>query len=100
MKVLTKAEAQVMRILWALEKGLVKDVMHEFDSPKPAYNTVSTTIRTLEKKGFIGHKAYGRTHEYYPLVHKDKYIKFYLDNVLKDYFNGSFRNLEAFYKRK
>ena len=76
MKELTKAEDEVMQILWKLGKGFVKDVMEEMPSPKPAYNTVSTIIRILEKKGFVGYKAYGKTNEYYPLVPKDRYSKF------------------------
>ena len=70
MKELTKAEEQVMQILWKIEKGFVKDIIDSMPKPKPAYNTVSTIVRILEKKGFVGHNAYGKTHEYYPLVSK------------------------------
>lgn len=97
MKELTKAEDQVMQILWKLGKGFVKDVIDEMPAPKPAYNTVSTIIRILEKKGFVGYKAYGKTHEYFPIVPKDRYSKFYLNNFLKGYFNGSFHNLVSFF---
>ena len=96
-KELTKAEDEIMQILWKLGKGFVKDVIEEMPNPKPAYNTVSTIIRILEKKGFVGYKAYGKTHEYYPLVPKDRYSKFYLNNFLKGYFNGSFQNLVSFF---
>ena len=66
MQELTKAEEQVMQILWMLERAFVKEIVEEFPDPKPAYNTVSTIIRILEKKGVVSHKAYGNTYEYYP----------------------------------
>jgi predicted transcriptional regulator len=97
MKELTRAEDQVMQILWKLGKGFVKDVIDEMPQPKPAYNTISTIIRILEKKGFVGYKAYGKTHEYYPVIPREKYSKFYLNNFLKGYFNGSFQNLVSFF---
>jgi BlaI family penicillinase repressor len=97
LKELTKAEDQVMQILWQLERGVVKDIIEKMPNPKPAYNTVSTIVRILEAKGFVGHKAYGKTHEYFPLVTKDKYSKFYFNNMLKGYFGGSFNNLVSFF---
>jgi BlaI family penicillinase repressor len=97
MKELTRAEDQIMQILWTLKKGFVKDIVEKMPHPKPAYNTVSTIIRILEKKGFVGYKAYGKTHEYYPLIPKEKYSKFYLNNFLKGYFEGSFQNLVSFF---
>lgn len=93
---LTRAEEEVMQILWKLGKGFVKDIVEEYPDPKPAYNTVSTIIRILEKKGFVNHKAFGKTHEYYPLVIKDEYRKFYLNTMLKNYFGGSFKQLASF----
>jgi BlaI family transcriptional regulator, penicillinase repressor len=99
MKELTKAEDQVMQILWQLEKAFVKDVVEQMPAPKPAYNTVSTIVRILETKGFVGHTSYGKTHEYYPLISKEKYSKFYLNNMLKGYFNGSFQNLVSFFAK-
>lgn len=100
MKELTKAEDQIMQILWKLEKGFVKDIMDHLPEPKPAYNTVSTIVRILEKKGFVGYKAYGKTHEYYPLVAKEMYTRFYLNNMVKGYFNGSFQNLVSFFAKE
>jgi BlaI family transcriptional regulator, penicillinase repressor len=100
LKELTRAEDQVMQILWVLEKGFVKDIIEHMPDPKPAYNTVSTIVRILETKGFIGHKAYGKTHEYYPLVSKERYTKFYLNNMIKGYFNGSFHNLVSFFAKE
>jgi BlaI family transcriptional regulator, penicillinase repressor len=100
LKELTRAEDQVMQILWKLEKGFIKDIVEEMPEPKPAYNTVSTIVRILETKGFIDHKAYGKTHEYFPLITKDKYTKFYLNNMIKGYFNGSFQNLVSFFAKE
>jgi BlaI family penicillinase repressor len=99
-KELTKAEDQIMQVLWKLEKAFVKDIIEELPKPKPAYNTVSTIIRILETKGFVDHTAYGKTHEYFPLVSKEKYTKFYLNTMLKGYFNGSFQNLVSFFAKE
>lgn len=99
-KELTRAEDQVMQILWKLEKAFVKDIIDRMPEPKPAYNTVSTIIRILETKGFVDHKAYGKTYEYFPLISKEKYTKFYLNNLIKGYFNGSFQNLVSFFAKE
>jgi len=100
LKELTKAEDQVMQILWTLEKGFVKDIVEKMPEPKPAYNTVSTIVRILETKGFVDHKAYGKTHEYFPIITREKYTKFYLNNLIKGYFNGSFQNLVSFFAKE
>ncbi|WP_276373733.1 BlaI/MecI/CopY family transcriptional regulator [Chryseolinea sp. H1M3-3] len=100
MKELTKAEDQVMQILWRLENAFVKDIVEEMPEPKPAYNTISTIVRILETKGFVDHKAYGKTHEYFPIISKEKYTHFYLNNLLKGYFNGSFQNLVSFFAKE
>jgi len=100
LKELTRAEDQVMQILWQLQKAFVKDIIEYMPEPKPAYNTVSTIVRILETKGFVDHKAYGKTHEYYPLVSKGRYTKFYLNNMIKGYFNGSFQNLVSFFAKE
>lgn len=100
MKELTKAEDQVMQILWKLGKGFVRDIMEELPEPKPAYNTISTIVRILETKGFVDHKAYGKTHEYFPIITKEKYTTFYLNNMIRGYFNGSFQNLVSFFAKE
>ncbi len=97
MKELTKAEDQIMQVLWKLKKAFVKDIIEQLPSPKPPYNTVSTIVRILEKKGFVGYTAYGKTHEYFPLVPQEKYTHFYLNNLVKGYFGGSFQNLVSFF---
>lgn len=100
MKELTKAEEQVMQILWELQKGFVKDILAKIPEPKPAYNTISTIVRILETKGFIGHKAYGKTHEYFPLIEKSDYSNFYLKNFVSNYFGGSFQKLVSFFAQE
>lgn len=97
---LTRAEEEVMQILWALGKGFVKDLVERYREPRPAYNTVSTLIRILEQKGFVSHTAYGKTHEYFPLVSKDEYRRQFLNNMISDYFSGSFKQLVSFFARE
>jgi BlaI family penicillinase repressor len=93
MNTLTKAEEQVMQILWDLEEGFVKDLLEHFPDPRPAYNTVSTIIRILEKKGFVGHRSYGKSHQYHPLVSRDDYRTERFSNLMKDYFNNSMKQV-------
>jgi predicted transcriptional regulator len=97
---LTKAEEQIMQYLWDMKAGIVKDIRDRFIDPKPARNTVSTVVRVLEKKGFVGHKAYGNTHLYYPLVSKEEYSKNQLFRLLDGYFNNSFPALASFFAKE
>ncbi len=100
MKELTKAEEQVMQLLWRLEKAFVKDIIEKIPEPKPAYNTVSTIIRILEKKGFVGHNAYGKTHEYFPLVSRKEYTRSFMKNFMRNYFSGSFQEMVSFFAKE
>lgn len=100
MKELTKAEDQIMRVLWKIQRGVVRDIINQLPEPKPAYNTVSTIIRILEKKNFVGHKAFGKTHEYFPLISKSEYSRFYLNNFVSGYFGNSFQNLVSFFAKE
>lgn len=93
---LTRAEEEVMHVLWALKKAFVKDILFCFEEPKPAYNTVSTIVRILEEKGFVSHKAFGKSHQYYPLISKEDYSRQILKNLTKGYFSNSFKNLVSF----
>jgi predicted transcriptional regulator len=99
MRALTRAEEQIMQILWDIEKGFVKDILEKMTEPKPAYNTVSTIVRILERKGFVNHKAYGKSHEYFPIVSKDEYRSFYIKNLLSGYFSGSFSKMASFFAK-
>jgi BlaI family penicillinase repressor len=94
---LTRAEEQIMQVLWDLEKGMIHDILGRFPEPRPAYNTVSTIVRILEQKGFIGHKAYGRTHEYFPLIEKKDYTRSYFRSFISNYFSNSFHSLASFF---
>lgn len=100
MKELTKAEEQVMQILWQIKRGFVKDILEKMPDPKPAYNTVSTIVRILEKKGFVGYTAYGKTHEYYPLIEKKDYSNYFLKSFIGSYFGGSFHKLVSFFAKE
>jgi BlaI family transcriptional regulator, penicillinase repressor len=99
MRELTRAEEQIMQILWDIERGFVKDILEKMSEPKPAYNTVSTIVRILERKGFVNHKAYGKSHEYFPIVSKDEYRSFSIKNLLGGYFSGSFAKLASFHAK-
>lgn len=93
---LTKAEEQVMLILWELKEALVKEVIDKMSEPKPAYNTVSTVIRVLEGKGFVNHKAIGNTYIYFPLISEANYRNFAFDKVMNTYFDNSYQSLVSF----
>jgi BlaI family penicillinase repressor len=96
-KELTRAEEEIMQVLWRLRKAFVKDIIEELPDPKPAYNTVSTIIRILEKKGFVSHRAFGKTHEYFPLVARDDYKKRFLKSFMKRYFGDSLQEMVSFF---
>lgn len=99
MKELTRAEEQIMHVLWGLGQGFVKDIIERLPCPKPAYNTVSTIVRILEKKGFVGHEAYGKTYRYHPRVAKKDYTQAFLRHFIKDYFDDSYQELVSFFAR-
>jgi BlaI family transcriptional regulator, penicillinase repressor len=96
-KQLTKAEEQVMHYMWDLGKGFLKDIVDRFPMPKPAYTTVSTVIRVLVKKEFLGYHTYGKAHEYYPLISKSTYLKGRMKKMLSNYFDGSPAQLVSYF---
>lgn len=96
-KELTRAEEQIMQVLWDLKKGFVKEVIDRLPEPKPAYNTVSTIIRILETKGFMAHEAFGKSHRYYPTVSKEAYKSFATGKLLNSYFGNSVENMFSFF---
>lgn len=100
MKELTKAEEQVMQVLWKLDGAFVNEVIEQLPEPKPAYNTVSTIIRILEKKGFVGFEAFGRAHRYHPIVAKDDYRQFSMGRMINNYFQGSFSEMVSFFVKE
>ncbi|MEP0985935.1 BlaI/MecI/CopY family transcriptional regulator [Ekhidna sp.] len=93
MEVLTKAEEKAMKFLWSIKKGLIRDVVKEYDEPKPAYTTIATIIKILEKKGFVGRRAIANTYEYYPLIKEEDYSKKYMKSFVKRYFSDSFKSM-------
>lgn len=97
MKELTKAEEEIMQVLWKLGSGFVKEVIEELPEPKPAYNTVSTIVRILQEKGFVGHQAFGKSHKYHPLVSKETYTKTFMKGFVKKYFSGSYQQMVSFF---
>ncbi len=99
-KQLTKAEEQLMQILWELEEASVQEIIDQLPEPKPAYNTVSTIIRILETKGFVAHKAKGRGYIYFPLVSKSIYTDQSLQKIVDGYFDGSFKSMVSFFVNK
>lgn len=96
MQQLTKAEEQMMHIIWQRQKCLVRDIIEDLGEPDIPHSTVSSVVRILEKKGFVGHKAYGKTHEYFPLIEKEQYTKSGLKEWIGNYFNGSPKQLVSF----
>ncbi len=96
-KELTKGEEQVMQFLWKIDKGFLKDIVDQFPEPKPAYTTVSTVIRILVKKGFIGYNTYGKINEYYPLVSKNDYFRNHVKSIITNYFHGSTPEFASFF---
>jgi predicted transcriptional regulator len=93
MEKLTKAEEPIMQQIWRNKKVFVKDILKELPEPKPAYNTVLSIVRILESKGMVAHEAYGRIHQYYPLVSKSEYRLTIFKSLIKDYFDGSYTSL-------
>jgi len=94
---LTKAEEQIMQILWGLEKGFVKDILEHFKDPKPAYTTVATIVKILERKGFVNHKVYGNSYQFFPIITKSDYSKIYLKDVLNKHFKNSIKDVVSFF---
>lgn len=97
MQKLTNKEEEIMQILWKLKKAFVKDILEEITEEKPHYNTLSTIVRNLEEKGFVGYKAYGKTHQYYPIVSMEDYRKKFMNTAISNYFNNSYKNLVSFF---
>lgn len=96
-KDLTRAEEQIMQVIWELKQGFIKDVLDKLPEPKPAYNTVSTIVRILEIKGFVSHLAFGKTHQYFPLIARENYKSFVANKMMGSYFNGSVKSLVSFF---
>ncbi len=97
MKKLTRAEEELMQVLWDQDRAFLKELMDAFPEPKPSQSTVSTIIRILEEKGFVAHEAFGRSFQYYPLISKEAYASTYFKHFLGNYFDGSFQKMLSFF---
>jgi predicted transcriptional regulator len=100
MKELTRAEEQIMQILWETGEGFINDILEQFPDPKPAYNTVSTITRILVKKGFVAYHSFGKSHKYYPLISKEEYTRTFFKRFVKNYFGDSYREMVSFFTRE
>lgn len=100
MKQLTKAEEEIMHVLWQLEKANVAAIIEQLPNPKPAYNTVSTIVRILENKGFVDYEKQGKGHIYFPMVKKQDYSNQSINNLVDNYFQGSFKSMVSFFMKK
>lgn len=100
MEKLTNKEEQIMHILWKLEKAFVKDILAEIPDEKPHYNTLSTIVRHLEDKGYVSYTAYGKTHQYFPIIKKEDYRKRFFSNAIDSYFNSSYKNVVSFFAKE
>jgi len=100
MRDLTKAEEQIMQVLWNIQPAFVKEIIAELPEPKPAYSTVSTIVRILETKGFIDHEAFGPSHRYRAVVSKDEYSHFSMKKMLENYFDGSLKQMVSFFSKR
>ena len=96
MKVLTKAEEQIMQVIWNLDKAFLRDIIEEIPEPRPHQNTVATILKILVEKEFVGVNVFGRMHQYFPLVSKETYSESTMKNLVKGYFEGSFSNAVSF----
>jgi predicted transcriptional regulator len=98
---LTNKEEEIMQGLWKLKKAFVKELLEELPAdPKPHYNTVSTLVRNLEEKGFVGHEAFGNTHRYYPIISREAYRKAYISDTVAGYFDHDYKNLVSFFAKE
>ncbi|MBU2940278.1 BlaI/MecI/CopY family transcriptional regulator [Lacinutrix sp. C3R15] len=100
MQKLTNKEEEIMHILWKLEKAFVKDVLAEIKNDKPHYNTLSTIIRNLEEKGYVSYHAFGKTHQYFPIITKEAYKKKFMTTAIDNYFNSSYKNVVSFFAKE
>lgn len=100
MEELTKSQEEILKVLWEINEGVVADVVNKLPVPKPAYNTVSTVIKVLEKKGYVSHKVYGKTYVYYPIVSQKDYAKFFFKDSLKSIFNNSLNQAVSFFVKQ
>ena len=98
-KELTKAELQIMQVLWQKENAFVNEILQELEEPRPAYNTVSTVLRVLQNKGFVAYRSFGKNYQYYPLVSKESYTNRFMNRVVDNFFSGSVKAMVSFFTK-
>jgi len=96
METLTRKEEEIMQILWKIKEGFVKDIINEMQEPTPPYNTISSVVRILEKRGFLGFRSFGKSHMYFPIIEKKSYRKHAFKTMMKGYFEGSYKNVISY----
>ena len=99
MEQLTNKEEEVMQSLWKLEKAFVKEILAALPQENH-YNTISTIVRNLEEKGYVSYTAYGKTHQYYPIISKEEYTKKFMNLAMKRYFNNNYKNMVSFFAKE
>ncbi|MEM9832409.1 MAG: BlaI/MecI/CopY family transcriptional regulator [Bacteroidota bacterium] len=97
MTTLTKAEEKIMKILWEIKRGFIKDIIEQYPDPKPPYNSVSTIVRVLVQKNIVDYKAYGKSYQYYPLISKEEYRRGQLGRLVSEYYNNSLKQVVNFF---
>ena len=100
MQKLTNKEEEIMKILWKLEKAVVKEILGEIKGNKPHYNTLSTIVRNLEEKGYVGYEAFGNTHRYFPAITKESYRKTFINSTIADYYDNSYKSMVSFFAKE
>ena len=99
-KELTKAELQIMQVLWRKENAFVNEILQDLEEPRPAYNTVSTVLRVLQNKGFVAYRSFGKNYQYYPLVSKESYTNRFMNRVVDNFFSDSVKAMVSFFTKK
>lgn len=100
LKELTKAELQIMQVLWLKDKVFVNEILQELQEPRPAYNTVSTVLRVLINKGYVSYHSFGKNYQYYPLVTKECYTSRFMNRMVDNFFSGSVKAMVSFFTKK
>ena len=97
---MTPAEEEIMQVIWKIEKGIIKDILKEYPHPKPAYNTIATVLRVMEKKGFVAHETVGAFFQFYPLMTKEAYARSQAKSLIKSYYDSSLTKLIAAFAKE
>lgn len=97
MQEITRAQEDILKALWEINEGAVSDVLEKLPNPKPAYNTVATVIKVLEKKGYVSHKTFGKTNVYFPIISRKDYGQYVIKDAFSGLFNGSLNQMVSYF---